>query len=60
MGDGQTQRWEYEFVEIGANPEVDFEELQRHGDAGWDAVGIAMRGQQTVVLLKRPRAPRQP
>jgi hypothetical protein len=33
------------------------EELQRHGAAGWEAVGVGKQSHVTVVLLKRPREP---
>ena len=54
----QQMRWEYEFIEIPPADSRQFEELQRHGDAGWEAVGITMRGSIIVVLLKRPLAAR--
>jgi hypothetical protein len=59
MPNDQAKRWEYEFLQIGINREVEFQELQRHGDAGWEAVGIAMRGQIVEVLLKRLLPPRR-
>lgn len=49
------QGWEYTMVEL-EKPGV-LEELQRHGAAGWEAVGVGKQSHVTVVLLKRPREP---
>jgi len=55
------QKWEYTFVELDGSDES-LTTLNRHGDAGWEAVGVAVhpgRGGSgapvTMVLLKKAK-----